>query len=161
MGSLFDTAIVATLVSALVTACGWIASHWGTRRLEAKRRDERITDMQTALLAEIESNLVRYQEIDLDQHDNSMQERILNHRKGNNFTPFVPRFVSEVIFEALLPDIHILPTAAIGDVVAYYKQEYKLRELIEDLRSQRYQELEQDRKALIYSDYIWQIKTVL
>jgi hypothetical protein len=38
--------------------------------------------------------------------------------------------------------------------VAYYKQEYKLRELVEDLRSSRYQELEQDRKARIYEDYV-------
>jgi hypothetical protein len=45
--------------------------------------------------------------------------------------------------------------------VAYYKQEYKLRELVEDLRSDRYRELEQERKARIYEDYVWQIKTTV
>ncbi len=73
----------------------------------------------------------------------------------------MPRYATEIIFEAMLADIHILPTETIDDVVAYYKQEYKLRELVEDLRSSRYQELEQDRKARIYEDYVWQIKTVL
>ena len=47
------------------------------------------------------------------------------------------------------------------DVVAYYKQEYKLRELVEDLRSDKYERLAQARKARVYADYVWQIKTVL
>ena len=46
-------------------------------------------------------------------------------------------------------------------MVAYYKQEYKLRELVEDLRSDKYERLSQERKARVYADYIWQIKTVL
>ena len=37
----------------------------------------------------------------------------------------------------------------------------QLRELVEDLRSDKVQGLERDRKALLYSDYVWQIKSVL
>ena len=161
MPGLLDTAIIAAIVSAAVTALGWYASHWSEQRLETKRRIERIVDVQTALLAEIESNLTRYEEIDLDQHTTDMVRRITQKGRGTSFTPFVPRYATEIIFEAMLADIHILPTETIDDVVAYYKQEYKLRELVEDLRSSRYQELEQDRKARIYEDYVWQIKTVL
>ena len=161
MPGLLDTAILAAIVSAAVTALGWFASHWSEQRLETKRRIERIVDVQTALLAEIESNLTRYEEIDLDQHTTDMVRRITQKGRGTSFTPFVPRYATEIIFEAMLADIHILPTETIDDVVAYYKQEYKLRELVEDLRSSRYQELEQDRKARIYEDYVWQIKTVL
>lgn len=161
MLSLANTAIVAAIVSAAVTALGWFASHWSERRLEAKRRLEKIVDFQTALLAEIESNLKRYDEIDLDQHKTDMVAKISGKQRGNTFTPFVPRDTTEIIFEAMLPEIHILPTETIDSVVAYYKQEYKLRELIEDLRSDRYKSLEQDRKARIYKDYVWQIKTVL
>jgi hypothetical protein len=105
MPSLLDTALIAAIVSAAVTALGWYAGHWSERRLESQRRIERIVDAQTALLAEIESNLTRYEEIDLDGHMLDMTRRIL--------------------------------------------------------RSTRYQELEQDRKARIYEDYVWQIKTVL
>jgi len=158
---LLDTVVIAAIVSAAVTALGWIASHWSETRLEAKRRDEKIVDVQTALLAEIESNLTRYEEIDLDDHVAEMTRRILRKGQKRPFTPFVPRDAPEIVFEAMLPDVHILPTETIDDVVAYYKQEYKLRELVEDLRSSRYQELEQARKARLYEHYVWQIKTVL
>jgi hypothetical protein len=161
MSSNFDTAFIAAIVSTGVTALGWFASYWSQQRLDIRRRYEKIVDVQTALLAEIESNLTRYEEIDLDQHSTDMVGRIMRKASGKNFTPFVPRYATEIVFEAMLPDIHILPTETIDDVVAYYKQEYKLRELVEDLRSSRYQELEQDRKARIYQDYVWQIKTVL
>jgi hypothetical protein len=117
--------------------------------------------VQTALLADIESNLSRYAEIDLDAHLQSIVDRILKPSDGKPFTPFVPRDAIEVVFEAVIADIHILPTETIGDVVGYYKQEYKLRELVFDLRSDRYAALEPDRKAQIYRDYIWQIKTVI
>ena len=161
MPDLLDTAVVAAIVSAAVTALGWFASHWSEQRLDTQRRIEKIVDVQTALLAEIESNLTRYEEIDLDKHTTEMVARIIRKSTGKAFTPFVPRYATEIVFEAMLADIHILPTETIDDVVAYYKQEYKLRELVEDLRSDRYNELEQDRKARIYQDYVWQIKTVL
>jgi hypothetical protein len=155
---LLDTALVAAIVSAVITMLGWLASHWSERRLEAKRRTEKVTDVQAALLAEIESNLKRYQELDLDGHAFEMNRLI---RKSRTFTPFVPRYVSEVVFEAMIAEAHLLPTQTIDDVVAFYKQEYKLRELVEDLRSDRYASLEPDRKALMYEDYVWQIKTTL
>ena len=161
VGGLLDTVVIAAIVSAAVTALGWFASHWSEIRLDTQRRAEKIIDVQTALLAEIESNLTRYAEIDLDSHKTEMVRKIARRGAKKPFTPFVPRDAPEIIFEAMLPDIHILPTETIDDVVAYYKQEYKLRELVEDLRSSRYQELEQDRKAKLYEDYVWQIKTVL
>ena len=161
VGGLLDTVVIAAIVSAAVTALGWFASHWSEIRLDTQRRAEKIIDVQTALLAEIESNLTRYAEIDLDSHRTEMVRKIARRGAKKPFTPFVPRDAPEIVFEAMLPDIHILPTETIDDVVAYYKQEYKLRELVEDLRSSRYQELEQDRKAKLYEDYVWQIKTVL
>jgi hypothetical protein len=161
MNGFADTAFVAAIVSAAVTALGWFASHWSAERRETQRRIEKIVDVQTALLAEIESNLKRYEEIDLDKHNAEIVRLIKAKRSGRGFTPFVPRYAMEIVFESTIADIHILPTETIGQVVAYYKQEYKLRELVEDLRSDRYMELEQDRKAQIYDHYIWQIKTVL
>jgi hypothetical protein len=158
---LLDTALIAAIVSAAVTAFGWIASHWSERRLEAQRREEKIVDVQWALLAEIESNLQRYSEVDLDTHESEMRRSILSGHGRTRFTPFVPRYATEIIFEAFIPDIHILPTGTIRDVVAFYKQEYKLREMVEDLRSDRFAELSQDRKAHLYGHYVWQIKTVM
>jgi hypothetical protein len=161
MNGFADTAFVAAIVSAAVTAIGWFATHWSAERRETQRRIEKIVDVQTALLAEIESNLTRYAETDLNQHLDEMVREITRKRQRRPFTPFVPRYVAEIVFEAVIADIHILPTETIDEVVAYYKQEYKLRELVEDLRSDRYGELEHERKALLYEDYVWQIKTVL
>ena len=92
MPSLLDTALIAAIVSAAVTALGWYASHWSEKRLESQRRIERIVDVQTALLAEIESNLTRYEEIDLDKHTTDMVRRITGKAQGKNFTPFVTYF---------------------------------------------------------------------
>lgn len=161
MGNYADTALLAAAVSAIVTAIGWWASHWSTVRLEDKRRIEKIVDVQWALLAEIECNLARYAEVDLDEHEKDMLRRIRTGRGHGGFTPFVPREVAEIVFESFLADIHILPTETIRDVVAYYKQEYKLRELVEDLRGERYAALDSTRKAHLYSHYVWQIRTVL
>lgn len=166
MPGLIDTAFVAALVSAVVTALGWWASHASERHLEDARRLERIIDIQTALLAEIESNLVRYGETDLDQHSADMAGRIMaasgaSRGRGESYTPFVPRDSTEIVFASLLHDIHLLPTETIGDVVSYYKQEYKLEKLIDDLRGDTFRNLDRARKARIYADYIWQIKTVV
>ena len=104
MPSLLDTALIAAIVSAAVTALGWYASHWSEKRLEIQRRIERIVDVQTALLAEIESNLTRYEEIDLDGHMLDMTRRISRKSRGRAFTPFVPRDAPEIIFEAMLAE---------------------------------------------------------
>lgn len=158
MGDAFDVALIAIVVSAAVTALGWLATHSSERRLEAMRRREKVIDVQTALLAEIESNIVRYAEIDLDAHL-ALMDRLI--RTKPRYTPFVPRDSTEIVFEAMLPDIHVLPTEVIGDVVSYYKQEYKLRALIDDLRGETFRALDQSRKAHIYADYIWQIVTIV
>ena len=161
MVSLLDTAMIAAIVSAAVTALGWLASHWSERRLDDRRRLEKIIDVQWALLAEIECNLLRYAEIDLDEHERDMVQRITRNRSRQGFTPFVPQDPAEIIFDAFISDIHILPTETIRDVVAYYKQEYKLRELVADLRSDRFAALDRSRKASLYEHYVWQIKSVL
>ena len=161
MANLLDAALIAAVVSAAVTALGWFATHWSERRLESKRRIEKIIDVQWALLAEIESNLQRYAETDLEEHEAAMLGRIRARSGQGGFTPFVPGEAAEIVFEAVIPDVHILPTETIRDVVAYYKQEYKLKELVEDLRSERYALLDKDRKAQLYSHYVWQIKTVV
>jgi len=62
------SAVVAVVISSLVTVAGWYATHRSERMLEAARRQERIQDIQTALLADIRSTSHRFRQIDLDQH---------------------------------------------------------------------------------------------
>ena len=120
MNGVLESALVAAIVSAAVTALGWFASHWSERRLDGRRRQEKIIDVQWALLAEIESNLQRYVEIDLDEHEQNIVDLIMKSRGKQGFTPFVPQDPAEIIFEAFIADIHILPTETIRDVVSYY-----------------------------------------
>src|SRR5262249_25220406 len=74
------------------------------------------------------------------------------------FFPFVPRDSSTVIFDAILPEIHVLPSAAIQPVVAYYKQIMRIGHIVEDLKSDRYASLSADRKFEIYLDYLGMIR---
>lgn len=151
-----DSALIATVVSALITIGSWVVAHWSSNRIDEKRRIEKIVDIETALEAEIRSNLLRFEATDLDRH---LDEIVSKMRASAGFTPFVPRYASIVIFEAIVGEITILPNRTIEDVVLYYKLEYKLRDLVEDLRSEKFAALEGERKIEIYGDYVWLIKS--
>lgn len=58
MDAWIGPAIIAALVSASVSAMGWIVTFRATLRLEQLRRDEKVNDFQVALRAEIESDLL-------------------------------------------------------------------------------------------------------
>lgn len=58
-------AIVAAVISALVTGASWFVSERQAARREAKRRGERVRDMQTGLLAEIRASRHRVEDVGL------------------------------------------------------------------------------------------------
>ena len=157
MNSWFSSALIATFVSSLVTAFGWFVSHRNLRRLEEARRGEKVLDVQTALIAEIKTNTSRFDDTDLQAHADEMRDLILTSRKA--YTPFVPRYAGTMVFDAVIKEIHILPTDTIQDVIAYYKQEYALRDLAEDLRGDEFSKLDKTRKAGIYVPFNFQIET--
>jgi hypothetical protein len=142
-------AIIAAVISAIVTAAGWFASHASTRRLEAARRNERIQDVQTALRAEIRSQPPR-----LRLFAEQQAAALIDAVRNSGLTPFVPREPGSFVFEAILAEIHILPTEVIDPVIYYYKQVAALTLFAEDLRSERFDGLGPDRKTAMYSDYI-------
>lgn len=127
------SALTATVISSAVTAFGWFITSRNQRGLDRDRRSERVLDFQTALVAEIKTNQLRFGGTDLAVHAAEMQQQILSSDQA--FNPFVPRYPGIIVFEAVLQEIHILPTETIQEVIAYYKQQYELRDLIEDLRS--------------------------
>jgi hypothetical protein len=73
-----------------VTIAGWYATHRSERLLETARRQEKIQDFQTALLADIRSTVHRFQQIDLDSHLSDMVAQIEGAPEGRDYTPFVP-----------------------------------------------------------------------
>ena len=64
MAAWIGPAIVVAVISALVTAAGWLVAHRQTMRAEALRRRERVVDVQTALRAEIRSHPHQARSID-------------------------------------------------------------------------------------------------
>ena len=66
----------------------------------------------------------------------------------------MPREVPAFVIDALMGEIHILPTGIIDPVILYYRQVLTLSQLVDDLRSERFEKLEPSRKVELYNDYI-------
>ena len=150
------SALIATLVSSLVTAFGWYVTHRNSRRLEELRRDEKVIDFQTALIAEINTNIARFSGTKLEVHAREMRKLILAGRR--DYTPFVLRYSGTIVFDEVLKEIHILPNGVIQDVIAYYKQEHALQLLADDLRSENFAKLDKQRKADLFVEFIRNIE---
>jgi hypothetical protein len=155
VGAWIGPAIIAAVISALVTAFGWYASHTSARRLDVTRRRERIQDVQTALRAEIRSYRDRLASLDIEGYADEMVQRIgAAAENGQTFTPFIPKEDHTIIFDAIVGEIHILPTEVIDPIVSYYKQVTMVSRFADDLRSDLFSRLEPSRKAEMYGDYI-------
>lgn len=145
-------ALVAALVSGLITALGWFVSYVLGTRLETRRRQERVTDVQTALAAEIRSFFARSQHVDIREHGKRMETWIL--AEGQQNTPFVPQEPDFLVFRSIAPEIHILPKPVIDPVVLFYTQAATLALFASDLRSERYLSLDPASKNEMYQDYL-------
>lgn len=148
-------AIVAAFISATITGLGWFVA----RRHELLRilalRQERVKDVQTAVLADIRAYLHRLEAFDLQDYAAAMIARMeAAERDGSTFTPFIPAEVPSFIFEALVKDIQLLPTHIIDPVVLYYTQLKAVASIAEGMRSERFERLEISRHVAIYSDYV-------
>ncbi len=141
-------AIIATLIASLVQVIGWWIEHRYERRRQTDVRREKIVDVQTAIRAEIRSHrhrLLQFLSIDVSA---------LPGGPADDFLPVVPSEVRPFVLEAILRDIHILPTDVIDPVIVYYRQVEALIRLVEDLRSDRFRQMSGDRRVAMYRDYI-------
>jgi hypothetical protein len=155
MSAWIGPAIIAAVISAIVTAAGWYVTHRSGRQLETDRRRERILDVQTALRAEIRSHQHRLALFATQEELDAIAERIEAANNGETpFTPFIPREVEAFVFDAVVGEVHILPTEVIDPVVLYYRQVKALAQFVDDLRSERFDELEASRKAEMFRDYV-------
>lgn len=141
-------AIIAAVISAVVTGFGWVISERQSIRRDAARRRERIADLQTALLAEIRADRNRIGNVERSAEDvyTTLDDR-------PDFVPFVPRRAPAVVFDALLREIHVLPNKVIDPVVIYHRQLATISLFVDDLRSDRFALLEPTRKRAMYQDY--------
>lgn len=152
MDAWIGPAIVAAVISSLVTVIGWWLNHRHEQHMDAARRQERIRDVQTALRAEIRSHRHRLRLFDEATRFDEVEHGPDSQRA--EFTPFVPREVESFVFDAIVQDIPILPTEVIDPVIVYYRQVQALAQFAEDLRGDRFMTLEWPRKAAMHADYI-------
>lgn len=141
-------AIVATLIASLVQVIGWWIEHRHERVRQITSRREKIVDVQTAIRAEIRSHrhrLLQFANIDTAS---------LPDDGSDDFLPVVPGEVRPFVLEAILREIHILPTDVIDPVILYYRQVEALIKLVEDLRSDRFRQISGRRRVAMYRDYI-------
>ena len=152
-------AVTAALISSLINV---FAAYRITRKLDNDHRLEKTIDFTKAILAEIKSNLDRHSNVDLDEH--LEEQKALLEPQGMppgatvSYTPFTPKRVSTLVFDALISEIYVLPTSVVDDVVLYYASEHMISRLIEDMRDATFSTMGQSRKVAIYSDYIRLIK---
>ena len=154
METLVQSAVVAVIISSVVTIAGWYATHQSERKLEAARRRERIQDIQTALLADIRSTSNRFQIVDPDLHLERVATLIRSAPGDGGFTPFVPREPGSLLWSSVAAEVHILPTDVIEPVVLFFSQLETIRYFVDDLRSDRYVQLEPARKIAMFQDYV-------
>jgi len=149
------SAVVAFVISSLVTILGWYATHRSERLLEVARRQERIQDIQTALLADIRSTSYRFEVVDSDRH---LDEVVALIEETPGYTPFVPREPGSLLWSSIAQEVHILPNEVIDPVILFFSQLETIRYFVEDLRSEQFSNLESARKAAMYRDYVRMVK---
>jgi hypothetical protein len=147
-------AILAAAIAGLINIIGWFVTFRQTRRLGRERRAEKVTDVQTALLAEIRSDLQNLRTIHVEEEVEKIRQRLQQASDDTPYTPFVPKDSGTPIFSAIVEDIALLPTEVIDPVVLYYKQRDVIAHFTMDLRAESFRLLPADRKLAMMADYL-------
>ena len=142
METLVQSAVVAVIISSLVTIAGWYATHQSERRLEAARRRERIQDIQTALLADICSTSNRFQAVDPDQH----LAQVVTLLRSAPADPGSRRSfnASRAASCGRRSQRTFIRTDVIESVVLFFSEVETIRFFVDGLRSDWYAQLEPD-----------------
>lgn len=149
---ILESRVVQAVVAGLFVAFGWIVNGWQNRRVEARRRAERLRDVHRALFAEIGAWLAAVGDPEaLEAERGRMVERM---RADPAFLPFLAHQEFDRVYSAIIGEIHVLPRSSVDIVVAFYGQLGALRAMIEDMRSDRFAGLAPERRIAIYEDYI-------
>jgi hypothetical protein len=144
-------AIVAAIVSALVSAAGWFVTAWQAQRLDERRRDEKVHDYQVALRAEIASDLLNLQ---VTGDRAPMLEAVSQAFASDpSYQPFVPQLAENVVFAQVVKEIHVLPGEVIASVVAYARLRQSAEHFVADLRTAGREKVSAARQLIMMSDY--------
>ena len=146
-----DARIWQAVIAGGVVAVGWVVNGWLRRRDAARRRAERLRDAHKALFAEIRDVCAAYWKE--GQAEAQAAEVLARMRAEPDFVPFVPRESHDRVFDAMLPQIDVLPRQTIDAIVAFYALVRAIGMLAEDMRGERFPKLEPDRRIAVIEDF--------
>ncbi|HEY5818652.1 MAG TPA: hypothetical protein VIU14_09685 [Mesorhizobium sp.] len=144
-------AIVAAVISGLVSLVLVQLNFRQSRRIEQIRRDEKIRDFQIALRAEIRAELLNLSHYDIEAQRSEVRRR---YESDPSYSVSVPRPVRQAVFDALISEIHILPEAVIDPVVLFERQRNVVESLAEDMRDASFKMLSREQQLAMYDDYL-------
>ena len=150
-GALLGPAITAAFISGAVSLVVVQLNFRAERKAERLRREEKVRDFQIALRAEIMSDLLNMQVADRSEFLSAVTGA---YEADPAYVPVIPRLASNVIFDAIVSEIQILPSKVIGSVVRYERLRESLGHFAEDMRAQSFRELAPARQLLMYGDYL-------
>lgn len=144
-------AIVAAVISSIITVAGWLVNYRTSIGLEQRKRDEKIRDFQIALRAEIRSELRNLSGYDLASQMEAVRGR---YAQGQGYSVVVPRPAKPIVFEAIVNEIHILPEAVIDPVVLFARQRQAIVSLVDDMKDANFRSLSVEQQLAMYRDYL-------
>ncbi|MEO1492831.1 MAG: hypothetical protein AAFV19_11820 [Pseudomonadota bacterium] len=155
-----DLKYLIPLTAAVVAVAGWLVNDWLTRRTAAHHLLSKKIDYMRALSAEIKSyaNSRWLPSEDLQRVKDALPGQFNppeDAAPGDpGYVPFVPSEKHDTIFEAIVHDIHVLPSRTIYPVVVYYSQIRSIRDLGSDMRSPEYAALSAERREALMRKYL-------
>lgn len=123
-------ALVTALVGGGVVAAGWVITHLLSRARDRALREERIADIQRALLAEIRAHVFA-----LEEQQAAREMPALKTVTDEDYLPILPHDANDRMFRAIVEEVHLLPEWAIDPVVRYYRLLAVRAALAQDIRS--------------------------
>ncbi len=144
-------AIIAAIVSGVVSAAGWFVTSWQQLRLERQRRAEKVRDFQIALRAEIATDLITLEVVDRTAYLKEIEAR---YAADPSYSVVVPHQSANVVFDVVVKEVHILPGEVISQVVMYARLRQIVGRFIDDMRSDSFKGLPAERQLAMYRDYL-------
>ncbi|MDN2568112.1 hypothetical protein N1F89_17950 [Aquibium sp. A9E412] len=151
MSAWIGPAIVAAVISSLISALGWFVNYHINIRLEGRRRREKIRDFQIGLRAEIRSEI---HDLESHDHDRIYAQVEQRYRDVAGYSVTVPHMVRHVIFETVAGELQILPAAVIDPLIVYTRQRDTVERFVEDLRSEAFRAKQPEMQLQMYRDYL-------
>jgi hypothetical protein len=146
--------VIAALIGAIVVAVGWLFNSRRERQQSRARRRERVVDIQKAIRAEIKALVEAPQNRDLSGSLERGMARFDAETPEEPYVPFIPHEKHDTVFQALVGDVHLLPTETVEPVILYYNQTVAIGMMAHDLRSEKFAALDVERRKQMLRRYM-------